>query len=157
MKREAWNSFVGRTARARPTIPQGMLAYTLERLKRKRTRGFNHFYLPVEDPEWVFAPLAANPRLPKTGRTACACVMNFSINFDTKNNVLHVTTIMRSSLWSHVYGDIFGTTYFVNALLHYLEDAKLRGQCHIYFPCVSMDLMSKAKTLFHKMTKVLER
>ncbi len=136
-------NFFGRMARPRAGQSKTFLEYLLERWEvSKSNLSYRHFYFDVESPEWVFAELIKNPKQPKTGRTATACVMNWS--FHVSGGKLIMCLLMRSMQWSHIYGDFYGSTYAMQALL---KEMKLKeGTIYIFTPSIKMDTLRLART-----------
>lgn len=145
-KKDGWSSFFGRAmGQKRNGTPTSFLQYLIGRMSVPMHRAMPHFYFPTEDAAWVFEPLMNNMRLLKTGRTALACAMAFSFKYDTAKENLHMTIIMRSNQWSHLYGDVFGGRA---ALLAVMAELGLpNGQVALFSPSYTMDTAPAARQL----------
>lgn len=144
--KENYTSFFGRMARPREGQRLTFLEYMLERWESDRANlSHRHFYFDVESPEWVFAELIRNPRQVKTGRTSTACIMNWS--FHVSEGQLMMCILMRSMQWSHMYGELYGGTYALQALL---KEMKLPTGClTVFTPRITMDKAKEARQLLH--------
>lgn len=147
-KKDGWSSFFGRMSRPRDGLAVTYLEYMIRRMRDPLHRGMPHFYFDVEEPSWVFEPLINNLKLLKTGRTALACVMAFSFKWDNENELLHMSMIMRSNQWSHLYGDVFGGK---GALIAVLRELNLpAGTVTIFSPSFVMDTPKEARALLEE-------
>lgn len=146
--KENYTSFFGRMARPRPNQRLTFLEYLLERWESERANlSHRHFYFDVESPEWVFAELIRNPRQVKTGRTSTACIMNWS--FHVSEGMLIMCILMRSMQWSHMYGELYGGTLALQALLR--EMRLPTGRLSVFTPRITMDKPKEARELFRRL------
>ncbi len=135
-----YNNSFGRMARPRDGMPDGFALFLLERL-RSKYRGMPHFYFDVEHPEWVLEPLAGRPDIPKTGRTAVSCVMNYGFHY--LNGALNIAVILRHLNWSHGWGDVYGGHALLQAICK--ETELPMGRVTIFANSASMDEPKIAK------------
>lgn len=132
-----WNNSFGRMARPRDEVPEGFVNFMLERWRGKY-RGMPQYFFDVESPEWVCAPLAGRPDIPKTGRTAVSCVMLYG--FHWLNDQAHISIILRHLNWSHGWGDIFGAEAALRAVCKELRlPEEAIGNVTIFANSASMD------------------
>lgn len=133
--KSSWNNSFGRMGRPRPGFPKGFVEFLLERWRGKY-RGMPLCYFDVETPEWVLEPLAQRPDIPKTGRTAVSCVMNYG--FHWLHDAAHISIVVRHMNWSHAWGDVYGAEAALRAVCKELGGLPL-GKVSIFANSASMD------------------
>lgn len=145
--KEVYSSFFGRMSRPRERVPAGFLSYALGRWRHPRLRAMPSFYFDVESPEWVWEELARNPTQPKGYRGTVSCVMNVSLRWDTKRQTAYLALIIKHNQWSHVYGDIFGAAYFLQAFLKAVGLECSAEVCLVMMSCTMDDPKSAKRIL----------
>jgi len=143
--KDAWNSFFGRMARPRlPDFPEGFIPYLLERWGGNY-RTMPQYYFSVEPSEWVYAPLVNRPDIPKTWRTSVSCVMN--IAFHSHDDKADVHIILKHLQWSHMYGDILGGAWMLEAICKALNRSIQPHRVFLYAVSCTMDEPKIAKAI----------
>ena len=110
-KKDNWSSIFGRIGMQRKGLNQSYVEYFLQRWTHAPTRGLPIFYFDPEPPEYVLQPMINNPKMIRHNRVANSCIMAVSLKYESKPDCLFVSIMMRSNLWTHTYGDIFGGSY----------------------------------------------
>ena len=146
--KDNYNNSFGRMARPRDAVPEGFVRFMLARWRGKY-RGMPQYYFNVEEPEWVCEPLAGRPDIPKTGRTAVSCVMNYG--FHWLNDRAHICVILRHLNWSHSWGDVYGGERLLRAVCDELAVLPM-GTVTIFANSASMDLPKVAKRYLKELT-----
>lgn len=143
--KDVTHNFFGRMCRPRAGLNENFMDYTLRRFKDKNHRTMPHFYFDVNEPEWVWHDLVNNPKLIKSWRTACTCVMNIVFRWDSIQARPIITIIVKHCNWSHSYGDVFGANMLAQAFCKELgfKDAEII----VYCISLTMDESAKAKKL----------
>lgn len=139
------HSFFGSLARPRNGWELGYVQFALARLRNPVTRGMPQLQFEVEPMDWVLRPLATHLQVPRTYRTTFACLSQMALRWDNPAGRLRMFLVMRSTQWSHWYGDIWGGHLMMGALLK--ELGWERGTIHIYSPSITMDAPGKARAL----------
>lgn len=146
-KTDNWSSIFGRIGTKRSGHRVSFIEYLLERYQMSYMRGQPIYYFDVEGSAYTLEPMVNNPGIIRHKRVSTSCIMAVNFKYESKPECMFVSIMMRSNLWSHTYGDIFGGSYMGIAICRELQIPRL--QMSIFMPSSVADEKSQMKALLH--------